>query len=241
VTNRLTTAARNILSTTKIRNNVLLGVGVAVLAGGIATPAMASASSAPTPASAAAKTTVGSKSAASVKVAAKTAAKPAAKRAAPAMKDLMPRHITAAQTAFKPTKEQMANARKIIETGQKKHLKPRAWVIALATASQESQLKNLGNLGARNDHDSQGLFQQRPSSGWGTVKQVTNPEHAAGSFYNALVQVHNWDKLPATVAAQKVQVSAFPDHYAKWEKQAINLVLATYGVGPYANIAGAHS
>ena len=114
------------------------------------------------------------------------------------MKDLNPRQITAAQNGFKPTKTQMANARDIIKTGQKKHLKPRAWVIALATASQESGLRNLGNLGANNDHDSLGLFQQRPSSGWGSPKQVTNPTYAANKFYGALTHVHNWDKLPVT-------------------------------------------
>src|SRR5262249_44353012 len=145
----------------------------------------------------------------------------------------------AAQSGFTPTKTQMANARAIIKAGQAKHLKPRAWVIALATASQESKLVNLGNLGANNDHDSLGLFQQRPSSGWGTPAQTTNPTHAAGSFYNALTQVHNWDKLPVTVAAQSVQVSAFGDRYAQWEKQAENLILATYGVGPFAHIPGA--
>ncbi len=155
------------------------------------------------------------------------------------MKDLSPRKITAKQLAFKPTKTQLANARRIVEVGKKKHLKPRAWVIAVATATQESGLRNLGNLGTRNDHDSLGLFQQRPSSGWGSPKQVTTPEYAAGKFYGALMHVHSWDKLALTQAAQKVQVSAFPDNYAKWEKQAVNLILATYGVGPFAGLPGA--
>ena len=242
MTNRLTAAARKYMSTTKIRNNVLLGVGAAVLAGGIATPAVASAAStspAPTPAAATATTTVAPKPAATVKVT-KPAAKPAAKKpAAPSMKQLSPRKITAHQSGFKPTKTQMANARKIIEVGKAKHLKPRAWVIALATASQESKLKNLGNLGANNDHDSLGLFQQRPSSGWGSPKQVTNPAYAASKFYGALTHVKGWDKMPVTRAAQSVQVSAFPDHYAKWEKQATNLILATYGTGPFAHVPGA--
>ena len=240
MTNRLTAAARKYMSTTKIRNNVLLGVGAAVLAGGIATPAVASAASAsPAPTPAAATTTVAPKHAATVKVT-KPAAKPAAKKpAAPSMKQLSPRKITAHQSGFKPTKTQMANARKIIEVGKAKHLKPRAWVIALATASQESKLKNLGNLGANNDHDSLGLFQQRPSSGWGSPKQVTNPAYAASKFYGALTHVHNWDKMPVTVAAQSVQVSAFGDRYAQWEKQATNLILATYGIGPFAHVPGA--
>ena len=65
------------------------------------------------------------------------------------------------------------------------HLPPRAWVIALATSMQESQLKNLGDLGDANDHDSLGLFQQRPSSGWGTPEQVTNPTTPPTAFYKA--------------------------------------------------------
>ena len=107
-------------------------------------------------------------------------------------------------------------------------LPPRAAVIAVATSLQETKLKNDGFLGNHNDHDSLGLFQQRPSCGWGTAAQVTNPDHAAKAFLSRLVKVHNWNKLPLTVAAQKVQVSAFGDRYAQWEAQAASLVKATY-------------
>src|SRR5688500_14285864 len=69
-------------------------------------------------------------------------------------------------------KEQMRNAAIIINTGAELKLPPRAWVIAVATAMQESRLTNLGHLGSANDHDSQGLFQQRPSAGWGTPAEV---------------------------------------------------------------------
>jgi hypothetical protein len=115
-------------------------------------------------------------------------------------------------------------------------LPPRAWIIALATAMQESTLHNYGNLGDSNDHDSLGLFQQRPTSGWGTPAELQNPTYAATAFYKALVQVPNWDKLPLTQAAQAVQVSAFPDHYAKWEAQAGDVVQAFYFKGPLASL-----
>ena len=90
---------------------------------------------------------------------------------------------------------------------------------------QETHLKNYGNLGNHNDHDSLGLFQQRPSAGWGSPSEIVNPDYAATKFYKALVHVQNWNKLPLTVAAQKVQVSAFGDRYAQWESQAANLVM----------------
>ncbi|WP_198937656.1 DUF885 family protein, partial [Micromonospora sp. TSRI0369] len=94
----------------------------------------------------------------------------------------------------------------------------------IATALQESKLENLGHLGDRNDHDSQGLFQQRPSSGWGTVEQITDPEYSTTAFLKGLKQVDGWQDMPLTKAAQTVQVSAYPDHYAQWEQQAADLV-----------------
>jgi hypothetical protein len=102
---------------------------------------------------------------------------------------------------------------------------------------QESKLHNIGNLGAANDHDSEGLFQQRPSSGWGTSEQITNPEYATTAFLKGLKQVDGWQNMALTDAAQKVQVSAYPDAYAKWEHQAGDLVNAIYSHGPYANQA----
>ena len=131
----------------------------------------------------------------------------------------------------------MRNARAIVEVGQAMGLPPRAWVIAVATALQESSLRNLGHLGARNDHDSLGLFQQRPSAGWGTPKQVADPVYAATAFYKRLRGVRQWPNLPLTVAAQKVQISAYPGHYAKHESEAGDIVRALYGVGPFATLA----
>ncbi|MEV4755755.1 peptidoglycan DD-metalloendopeptidase family protein [Micromonospora sp. NPDC049559] len=121
-------------------------------------------------------------------------------------------------------KSKMRNAAIIINVGAQMSVPPRGWVIAVATAMQESGLSNLPNLGARNDHDSIGLFQQRPSQGWGTAAQVRDPAYAARKFYEKLLKVKNWQRLPLTDAAQKVQVSAFPDAYAKHEPIATEIV-----------------
>jgi len=119
---------------------------------------------------------------------------------------------------------QIKNAAVIIKTGSDLGLPPRAWVIAIATAMQESRLTNLGNLGNRNDHDSLGLFQQRPSAGWGTPAQVTDPVYASTKFYTKLKSVNGWEKMSLTQAAQRVQVSAYPDAYAKHEALATQIV-----------------
>jgi hypothetical protein len=156
---------------------------------------------------------------------------------APSVETLMPYGVQAPQQTFTPSAEQMANAEAIVATGERLDMPERAKVIAVATALQESTLHNYGHLGARNDHDSQGLFQQRPSAGWGTPEQVTNPDYAATKFYQGLSKVPGWQRMPLTRAAQSVQVSAYPDAYAKWEKQAADIVLATHGKGPYAHLA----
>ncbi len=142
----------------------------------------------------------------------------------PDMGKLIPHGTQGAQQSVKWNAEQLANAKAIIEATKKAGLDERAAVIAVGTAMQESTLNNFGHLGDRNDHDSQGLFQQRPSSGWGSVEQITNPEYATTAFLKALKQVDGWQEMPLTQAAQTVQVSAFPDHYAKWEKAAADLV-----------------
>jgi hypothetical protein len=137
---------------------------------------------------------------------------------------LMPNGVQGAQQDVEWNAEQVANAKAIIEATKVNGMDERAAVIAVATAMQESTLNNFGHLGDRNDHDSQGLFQQRPSSGWGTVEQITDPQYATTAFLKALKQVDGWEELPLTAAAQTVQVSAFPDHYAKWEQAAADLV-----------------
>ncbi|MFF0718192.1 hypothetical protein [Micromonospora sp. NPDC003816] len=137
---------------------------------------------------------------------------------------LVPHGVQGAQSRIDLDDEQVANAKAIIAATKKAGMDERAAVIAIGTAFQESKLENLGHLGDRNDHDSQGLFQQRPSSGWGTVEQITDPEYSTLAFLKGLKQVDGWQDMPLTVAAQTVQVSAFPDHYAQWEQQAADLV-----------------
>jgi hypothetical protein len=122
--------------------------------------------------------------------------------------------------------KQRENAAIIVQVGVALAVPTRAEVVAVATAMQESQLYNLGDLGARNDHDSLGLFQQRPSMGWGSPAQVTDPVYAATAFYLALKRVPGWESMAVTVAAQRVQRSAFPNAYAKWETDATGLVQA---------------
>jgi len=118
---------------------------------------------------------------------------------------------------------QHENATTIIQVGVALAVPERGQVVALATAMQESQLYNLGDLGANNDHDSLGLFQQRPSMGWGTPAQVTDPVFAATAFYLVLKRVPGWESMAVTIAAQSVQRSAFPNSYAKWEPDATSL------------------
>ena len=119
--------------------------------------------------------------------------------------------------------EQRENAATIIQVGAVLDVPERGQIVALATAMQESQLRNLGHLGASNDHDSLGLFQQRPSMGWGSVEQVTDPVYSATAFYLALKRVPGWESMAVTVAAQRVQRSAFPYAYAQWESDATSL------------------
>src|SRR5918998_3350186 len=116
--------------------------------------------------------------------------------------------------------EQRQNAATIIGVARDMGAPPRAWLIALATAMQESTLRNI-NYG---DRDSLGLFQQRPSQGWGSPAEVTDPVYSTTIFIDRLLQVPAWETMPVTVAAQTVQRSAFPDAYAKWEGLAAEIV-----------------
>jgi hypothetical protein len=118
---------------------------------------------------------------------------------------------------------QRGNATTIVQVGLALGISKRGLVVALATAMQESRLYNLGHLGANNDHDSLGLFQQRPSMGWGSRAQLTDPVYSATAFYLALQRVPGWKSMKVTVAAQRVQRSAFPNAYAKWETDATSL------------------
>jgi hypothetical protein len=120
---------------------------------------------------------------------------------------------------FTVTHEQVANARTIAQVAHDRGLPDRAIVIALATAQQESRLRNLDY----GDRDSLGLFQQRPSAGWGTEAQVQDPEYAANKFFDHLVGVPGWETGDLTTVADAVQRSAFPLAYAQWEEMATAL------------------
>lgn len=120
--------------------------------------------------------------------------------------------------------EQLEIAVTIIDVGVSKSVPRWGWVVAVATAMQESGLRNLPHLGDGNDHDSIGVFQQRPSQGWGTVAQLSEPAYQAGKFFDKLLTVPGWESMPLTRAAQAVQVSAFPDVYTKWTDDALHLV-----------------
>ncbi|MET9297653.1 C40 family peptidase [Streptomyces sp. NPDC003077] len=115
--------------------------------------------------------------------------------------------------------EQVPNAKTIQATGVAMHIPARGQVVALATALQESGLRNL----TYGDRDSLGLFQQRPSMGWGTASEILDPVHASTKFYEGLKQVSGWQSLSVTQAAQAVQKSGFPEAYAKWEPLATAL------------------
>lgn len=123
--------------------------------------------------------------------------------------------------------EMEQNALEIIRIGRDLGIGDYGIVIALATAMQESSLRNIGF----GDRDSVGLFQQRPSAHWGTKQQILNPEYAIRAFYGGaksptkgvargLLDISGWRNLPLTEAAQAVQISAHPSAYAKWEPSA---------------------
>ncbi|WP_078916409.1 heavy metal transporter [Streptomyces viridochromogenes] len=123
------------------------------------------------------------------------------------------------------TPEQAVNAATIAAVGTGRGLPERAVTIALATALQESALRNI----THGDRDSLGLFQQRPSQGWGTEKEILDPIYSAGIFYEHLVKVRGYTELPLTVAAQRVQRSGYPEAYAKHEPDATLLAAALTG------------
>ncbi|MET7325258.1 heavy metal transporter [Streptomyces sp. NPDC005549] len=123
------------------------------------------------------------------------------------------------------TPEQAVNAATITAVGTARKLPERAVTIALATALQESSLRNLDH----GDKDSLGLFQQRPSQGWGKPAEIMDPAYSAGLFYDHLVEIPGYLDLPLTDAAQRVQRSAFPYAYAKHEPDAALLSAALTG------------
>ncbi|WP_026851171.1 muramidase family protein [Glaciibacter superstes] len=125
------------------------------------------------------------------------------------------------------TDEMRQNAAIIVSVGRSASVSDFGLVVALAAAAQESGLRNVDY----GDRDSLGLFQQRPSAGWGSPEQVMDPVRSSLAFFGGagnpnagvtrgLLDINGWESLTVTQAAQAVQISAFPDHYAKWEASA---------------------
>lgn len=134
---------------------------------------------------------------------------------------------TAGTSATPITDEMAANARIIIQVGRRLGVPDRGIVVALAAAAQESGMRNIDY----GDRDSVGIFQQRPSMGWGSAAQLLDVDHAAQLFYGGpsnpnqgttrgLLDIAGWQSMTVAGAAQAVQISAFPDAYAKWETSA---------------------
>ena len=138
--------------------------------------------------------------------------------------------VVVSEKSYTLDPDQAKNAMTITAVGKRLGLPNHAVTVALAAAFQESNLHNLSH----GDRDSLGLFQQRPSQGWGTEAQVTDPAYAAEAFFTHLAKVDGWETLAVNVAAQEVQRSAAPDAYTQWEGEARALAIATTGEAPAA-------
>lgn len=124
------------------------------------------------------------------------------------------------------SREQVTNASIIVAVGKRLRVPQRGIVAAVAAAIQESGLRNLPN----GDRDSLGLFQQRPSQGWGTPAQVTDPTYASTAFYRHLLAIPNWQTMTVNDIAQTVQKSATPNAYGRHEPAARTLTATLAGV-----------
>ena len=181
-----------------------------------AKPAAKPPTSAPAPAHNAAPA---AKPAAAVAVA---AARPADPYAGVTIGRLEPAGLYGYQEHFTASSEQLQNAKTIVQVAKQRGMSPYAAVIAVAVAMQESSLRNLATAV---DADSLGLFQQRPSMGWGSPSELTNPAYATGAFLSALTHyAPGYDSMPLWQAAQDTQRSGYPTAYARWEDQAAHLV-----------------
>jgi hypothetical protein len=129
---------------------------------------------------------------------------------------------------FKLDPEQAQNASIIAAVGSRLGMPDHAVTVALATALQESKLRDL----PYGDLDSVGLFQQRPSQGWGTRDHLLDPVFATTAFYGRLVQVAGWQTMAVTDAAQAVQHSADANAYAQWDAEARSFAISLTGEAP---------
>ncbi len=146
------------------------------------------------------------------------------RRAVPAADQLRPVGLYGPQETMPLSSSQYGNALTIVKQAMAKRMGVRSAVIAVATSMQESMLNNI----SYGTSDSLGLFQQRPSCGWGTAQQIMDPAYSADAFLTALQHYQaanpDWAHQPLWQAAQGVQASGFPTAYAKWEAQAAGLV-----------------
>lgn len=116
--------------------------------------------------------------------------------------------------------ESRAIVRQIMEIGYARQLAPRAWQIAIQAGMTESGLRNLDH----GDQDSLGIFQMRPSMGWGTPAELRDVPYQVNKFFDVLLEVPGWDVIRPGDAAQRVERSAFPERYHRWEAMAAHLV-----------------
>ena len=135
---------------------------------------------------------------------------------------------TALGTSVDFDPSQTGYAATMVAIAEKRGLPARAGTIAIATAIQESKLRNL----TYGDRDSVGLFQQRPSQGWGTAEQILDPVHATNAFYDALVKYQGYETADITKIAQRVQKSGFPEAYRDHEGQGRVLASTLTGHSP---------
>ncbi|WP_337061932.1 hypothetical protein [Kineococcus sp. G2] len=145
---------------------------------------------------------------------------------APVVRERCTATVDGATTSLSP--EQAGHAATVAGIAVRRGLPARAVTIGIATVIQESGLRNLDH----GDRDSLGLFQQRPSQGWGTPEQVQDPVFATNAFYDALVEVDGYRELEVTDAAQRVQRSAFPLAYGDHETEARLIASALTGYTP---------
>jgi hypothetical protein len=124
--------------------------------------------------------------------------------------------------------DQTQNAAIIAATAHRAGLPDHAVTVALAAAFQESKLRNL----PYGDRDSVGLFQQRPSQGWGTPAELLDPIYASDAFYSRLRKISGWQTMPVADAVQRVQHSADGSAYAQWEDEGRALARALTGQAP---------
>ncbi|HEU5426501.1 MAG TPA: hypothetical protein VFU74_06500 [Actinocrinis sp.] len=193
----------------------------------IASPSASAKASASASASAsAAKASAGAGSGASSSKSATATASPSPTKADPyanvTIASLEPTGLYGSQQHFTPNSAQWANAKTIVAVTKQRGMSLYAAVIAVATAMQESSLTNLTSA---TNYDSLGLFQQRPSMGWGTASQLTDPVYATNAFLAALTTyAPNYQSQSLWSSAQAVQRSGFPTAYAQWQDQAARMV-----------------